>query len=108
MIKYVDGTGESNLYFTYILDYIFKIIIIIIRNSEPVKVNSLDNLIKHKDGNDYNTFDKGYLYVRYSNNAKFQYLIKKREAVFFEHHKYWKTNIEYLNNMQIQDKYKKW
>ena len=45
-----------------------------------------------------------YLYAKYSYEAKYQYLISKREKVGLKHYDDPKTFIEYLNN--LQDVYK--
>ena len=46
-----------------------------------------------------------YLYAKYLNEAKFQFLIKKRKDVRKNHFNYSKAFIEYSNNMD--DIYKK-
>ena len=45
-----------------------------------------------------------YLYAKYAYEAKYQYLISKREKVGLKHYDDPKTFIEYLNN--VQDVYK--
>ena len=47
--------------------------------------------------------DKNYkhfvFYVKNPIKAKYQYLIRKRKEIGFEHHKYPRTYIEYLKNV---------
>ena len=45
-----------------------------------------------------------YLYAKYPYEAKYQYLISKREKLGLKHYDDPKTFIEYLNN--VQDVYK--
>ena len=39
-------------------------------------MNEYDNLIKHKDYDDYDVIDKIYLYIEDSNESKYQYVIE--------------------------------
>ena len=41
--------------------------------------------MKHQDDDDYSAIDKIYIYVKGPNEVKYQYLIKKRDSVGFEH-----------------------
>ena len=50
--------------------------ILIVADSGSGKTNTLINLIKQQNDNDYNIIDKIYLYVKDPNEAKYQYLIK--------------------------------
>ena len=61
---------------------------LIIASSGSEKSSELLNLIK-----------KQYVYVKYINESKYQYLIKKRENSGLENMKNPKTLIEYSNNM---------
>ena len=40
-----------------------------------------------------------FFYVKNPIKAKYQYLIRKRKEIGFEHHKYPRTYIEYLKNI---------
>ena len=51
-----------------ILDHPYRILIF--RGSESQKTNTLLNLIKQQNDDDYNTIDKIYLYVKDPNQAK--------------------------------------
>ena len=55
------------------------------------KTNSIFNLINHQQG-----IDKVYLYAKDLHEAKYQFLIKKREDLGTKH---FKSFIEYTNNM---------
>ena len=78
MINYDDVTKENinnhNLNWLQIPDYPY--IILIIGGSGSGKTNASLKLIK-KQVDDYSFIDKMYLYVKDSNEAKFQYLKNK-------------------------------
>ena len=63
------------------------------------KTNVLLNLIEIQPD-----IDKIYLYAKDSHEAKYQYLVNKREGVGIDHFKNLKAFIEYSNDMQ--DAYK--
>ena len=67
---------------------------LIIGGSRFGKINSLSNLIHHQPD-----IDKIYLYAKDLNEAKCQFLIKKRNDVGTKHFNDSKTFIEYSNNM---------
>ena len=67
---------------------------LIIGGSGSGKTNSLFNLI-----NQQLDIDKIYLYAKDPYEAKYQFLIKKREDVGTNHFKDSKAFIEYSNNM---------
>ena len=68
--------------------------ILIIGGSGSGKANSLFNLINQQPN-----IDKIYLYAKDPYEAKYQFLIKKREDVGTKHFNDSKTFIEYSNNM---------
>ena len=60
------------------------------------KINALLNLI-----NNHPDIDKMYLYAKDSCEAKYQFLINKRENTGLKHFNDAKAFIEYSNNMQV-------
>ena len=81
----------------YIPDHPYRILII--GGSGSVKTNLLLNLIKNQPD-----IDKIYLYAKDPYEAKYHYLINKREGVGIDHFSNPKVFIEYLNDMH--DAYK--
>ena len=69
--------------------------ILIIGGSGTGKTNALLNLINHQPD-----IDKIYLYAKDPYEAKYQYLINKREKVGLDHFKDPKPVMEYSNDMQ--------
>ena len=67
---------------------------LIIGGSRSGKTNSLFNLINHQPD-----IDKIYLYAKDLNEAKYQFLIKKREDVGIKHFDDSKDFIEYSIDM---------
>ena len=63
------------------------------------KTNAFLNLINNQPD-----IDRIYLYTKDPYEAKYQYLIKKREKAILKHYEYPKAFIEYSND--IQDVYK--
>ena len=88
---------EHNLKWPYIPDHPYRILII--GGSGSGKTNALLNLINNQPD-----IDKIYLYVKDPYEAKYQYLINKREKVGLDHFDDPKAFIEYSNDMQ--DTYK--
>ena len=76
MINLDDHTNENktehNLNWPYILDHPYRILII--GGSGSGKTNALLNLVNNEPN-----IDKIFLYVKYLYEAKYQYLINKRE-----------------------------
>ena len=68
--------------------------------SESRKTNALLNLI-----NNQSDTDKIYLYAKDPYEAKYQYLINKREKVDSKHYDDSKAFIKYSNDMQDVKKY---
>ena len=64
------------------------------RTSESAKTNVLLNLIENIPD-----IDKIYLYAKDLHEAKYQYIINKRESVGINHFNDPKAFIEYSNNM---------
>ena len=97
MINFDDYTNENkakhNLKWPYIPDHPDSIFIIGCSGSE--KTNALLNLINNQPD-----IDKIYLYAKDSYEAKYQYLIKKREKVGLDHFDNPKACIEYSNDME--------
>ena len=97
MINFDDYTNkniiEHNSKWPYIPDHSYRILII--GSSGSRKTNALLNLINNQPD-----IDKIYLYAKNPYEAKYQYLIKKREKVGLDHFDEIKTFIEYSNDMQ--------
>ena len=96
MINFDDDANENrtkhNKNWPYIPDHLYRILII--GGSGSVKTNLLLNLIKNQPD-----IDKMYLYAKDPYEAKYQYLINKREGVGIDHFSNPKVFIEYLNDM---------
>ena len=96
MINFDDYVNEDktehNKNWPYIPDHPYRILII--GGSGSGKTNVLLNLVENQP-----EIDKIYLYVKDSHEAKYQYLINKRECVGIDHFKDPKAFIEYLNDM---------
>ena len=101
MINFDECTNENKtehtLKWTYIPDHPYRILIV--GGSESGKTNELLSL-----RNNQPDIDKIYLYAKDPYEAKYQYLVYKREKVGIEHFKYPKAFIDYSNDMQ--DTYK--
>ena len=93
MINFDDYT---NLKWPYVPNHPYKILTI--GGSGSGETNALLNLIKNQPD-----IDKIYLYAKDSFEAKYQYLINKREKVGWKHYDY-KACIE--NSNDTQDFYK--
>ena len=88
-----ENKKQHNLKWPYIPDYLYSILII--RGSGSGKTDALLNLI-----NNHPDIDKIYLYAKDPYEAKYQYLINKRESTGINHFNDPKAFIEYSNNMQ--------
>ena len=77
----------------YIPDHPYRILII--GSSGSGKTNALLNLINNQPD-----IDKIYLYAKDPYQAKYQYLINKREKVGLDHFDDPKASMEYSNDMQ--------
>ena len=77
----------------YIPDHLYRILII--EGSRSGKTNALLNLINYKL-----VIDKIYLYAKDPYEAKYQFLINKRESTVLKHFNDHKAFIEYSNDMQ--------
>ena len=97
MINFDDYTNENktehNSKWPYISDHPYEILII--KGSGSGKTNALSNLINNQPD-----INKIYLYVKHSYEAKYQYLINKREKVGLNHFDGPKAFIEQSINMQ--------
>ena len=97
MINFDNYTNENktehNSKWPYISDHPYRILIV--DGSGSGKTNTLLNLI-----NNQLDIDKIYLYTKDLYEARFQYLINKREKVGLDHFKNPKSFIEHSNNMQ--------
>ena len=99
MINFDEYTNENkikhNSKWPYIPDHLYRILIV--GGSGSGKTNALLNLT-----NNQLDIDKIYLYAKDPYEAKYQYLINKREKVGLDHFDYHEAFIEYSN----QDVYK--
>ena len=93
-----ENRTEHNLNWPYIPDHPYKILII--GGSGSGKTNALLNLI-----NNHPDIDKIYLYAKDPYEAKYQYLINKREKVGLDCFNDPKAFMDYSNNMQDVYKY---
>ena len=97
MINFDDYMNENktkhNKKWPYIPDHSYRILII--GGSGSGKTNALLNLIENQPD-----IDKIYLYAKDPYEAKYQYLINKRESVGINHFNDPKAFIEYSNDMQ--------
>ena len=96
MINFDEYVNENktvhNKNWPYIPEQPYRILII--RGSGSGKTNALLNLIENQPD-----IDKIYLYAKDPYEAKYQYLINKREGVGINHFKDLKAFIEYSNDM---------
>ena len=101
MTNFDDYANESktnnNSKWPYIPDHPYRILII--GGSGSRKTNVLLNLINNQPD-----IDKMYLYAKDRYEAKYQFLINKRESTELKHFNDPKVFIEYSNDMQ--DAYK--
>ena len=97
MINFDDYTNENkiehNSEWPYIPDHPYRTLIV--GSSGSGKTNALLNLI-----NNQLDIDKIYLYAKDPYEAKYQYLINKREKVGLDHFKDPKAFMEYSNDME--------
>ena len=97
MINFGDYTTENkiklNSNWPYISDHPYRILIV--GGSGSGKTNVLLNLIK-----DQPNIDKIHLYAKDPYEAKYQYLIKKREKVGLNHYDDPKAFMEYSDDMK--------
>ena len=96
MINFVNYTNENktkhNSNWPYIPDHPYRILIV--GGFGSAKTNALLNLINNQPD-----IDKIYLYAKDPYEAKYQYLINKREKVGLDHFKDPKAFINYSNDM---------
>ena len=96
MINFDDCANENktqhNLKWPYIPDHPYRILII--GGSGSGKTNALLNLINNQPD-----IDKIYLYAKDPYEAKYQFLINKRESTGLKHFNDPKAFIEYSNDM---------
>ena len=97
MIDFDDCTNENkiehNSKWLYIPDHPYRILLA--GGSGSTKTNALLNLINNQPD-----IDKIYLYAKDPYEAKYQYLINKREKVGLDHFKDRKAFMEYSNDME--------
>ena len=97
MINFDNCTNENktehNSKKPYLQDYPYRILIV--GGSGSGKTNALLNLINNQPD-----IDKIYLYVKDPFEAKYQYLINKREKVGLDHFNDPKAFMDYSNDMQ--------
>ena len=84
MFNYDDATkgniNEHNPNWPQIFDHSYRILINGCSGSG--NTNALLNLKKEKYDNNYSVIDKFYFYIKDPNEAKYQYLIKKRKKIW--------------------------
>ena len=88
-----ENNTENNKSWSYIPDHPYRILII--GGSGSGKTNALLHLIDNETD-----IDKIQLYVKDPYEAKYKFLIKKRESTGLNHFNDPKTFIEYYNDMQ--------
>ena len=88
-----ENKTEHNKNWPYIPDHRYRILII--GGSGSGKTNVLLNLIENQPD-----IDKIYLYAKDPYEAKYQYIINKRESVGINHFNNPKAFIEYSNDMR--------
>ena len=97
MINFDEYTNENktehNSKWPYIPDHPYRILTV--GGSGSGKTNALFNLI-----NNHPDIDKIYLYAKDPCEAKYQYLINKREKVGLNHYDDPRAFMEYSNDMQ--------
>ena len=97
MINFDEYTNENktehNLKWPYIPDRPYRVVII--GGSRSGKTNILLNIVNNQPD-----IDKIYLYAKDPYDAKYQYLINKREKVGLDHFKDPKAFREYSNDMK--------
>ena len=91
--KTVQELRSHNLKWPYIPNHPYRILII--GGSGSGKTNALLNLINNQPD-----IDKIYLYAKDPYEAKYQFLINKRESTGLKHFNDPKAFIEYSNDMQ--------
>ena len=91
--KAVQELHSHDLKWPYIPDHLYKILIIV--GSVSGKTDALLNLIKKQPN-----IDKIYLYAKDPYEAKYQFLINKRESTGLKNFNDLKPFIEYSNDMQ--------
>ena len=84
---------QNNQKWSYIPDYLYRILII--GGSGSGKTNALLNLINNQPD-----IDKIYLYAKDPHEAKYQFLINKRESKALDHFNDPKAFIEYSSDMR--------
>ena len=97
MINFDDYTNENkiehNSKWPYIADHPYRILTV--GGSGSGKTNTLLDLINNQPD-----IDKIYLYAKDPYEAKYQYLIKKRQKVGLNHFNDLRAFMEYSNDMQ--------
>ena len=88
-----ENKTQHNLKWPYIQDHLYRILII--GGSGSGKTNALLNLINKQPD-----IDKIYLYATDPYEAKYQFLINKRESTGLNHFNNLKAFIEYSDDMQ--------
>ena len=84
---------QNNQKWSYIPDYLYRILII--GGSGSGKTNALLNLINNQPD-----IDKIYLYAKDPHEAKYQFLINKRESMALDHFNDPKAFFEYSSDMR--------
>ena len=93
MINFDDYAKEHNLNWSYIPDHQYRILIR--GGSGSGKTNALSNLINNQPD-----IDKIYLYAKDLYEAKYQFLINKRETTGLKHFNDPEAFIKYSNDME--------
>ena len=102
MITLQKKTEEHNPNWPQILDHLYTMLII--GSARHGKTNTLLNLIKQQNEDDYNIIDKIYLYVEDPIETKYQYFIKNMKKLVLKSSKIQilLLNIQIICRMSIK------
>ena len=102
MITLQKNPEEHNPNWPQILDHLYTMLII--GSARYGKTNTLLNLIKQQNEDDYNIIDKIYLYVEDPIEAKYQYFIKNMKKLVLKSSKIQRLllNIQIICRMSIK------
>ena len=93
-----ENINKHNLNWPQLPHHLYRILLF--GGSGSRKTKTWLNLIKQQDNDNHSIIDKTYLYIKDSNDAKYQYFIKKCKYNCLKNPKDLKAFIERSNNMQ--------